>query len=108
MQIRIKEALANLNNVKDTFFELFSNHSISVELYKPINEDQQKPHERDEVYIIASGSGNFYLEEIKYEFEANDFFFVPTGKVYRFEEFTNDFLTWVIFLNPDNDKGKAN
>ncbi len=98
MQIRIKEALANLNNSKDTYFELSSNQSISGEIYKPINKDHQKPHERDEVYSIESGSGNFYLEEIKYEFGANDFFFVPAGKVHRFEEFTEDFSTWVIFL----------
>lgn len=98
MQIKIEEAISKLNNSKNTFLELF-NEDISIGIYKPESKDYQKPHDRDELYIIVSGYGNFYLEETKYEFEPNDFFFVPAGKVHRFEDFTKDFSTWVIFLN---------
>ena len=32
---------------------------ISVEMYVPIGTDRQGPHDRDELSIVAAGSGNF-------------------------------------------------
>jgi mannose-6-phosphate isomerase-like protein (cupin superfamily) len=107
MQIKIKEALANLKTSENTFLELFNNRSISVEVYKPVSIDYQQPHDRDEIYVIISGFGDFYLEEAKYEFQPHDFFFVPAGKVHTFSDFTDDFSTWVIFLNSDKENVKS-
>ncbi|AHM60686.1 cupin domain-containing protein [Flammeovirgaceae bacterium 311] len=58
------------------------------------------PHDRDEVYIIATGSGKFMLEEELTAFKAGDFLFVPAGANHRFVEFTDDFSTWVLFYGP--------
>jgi len=98
MQIKVQNALDKLSKSGNTFLELFKNGNVSLEIYKPVDKDYQKPHDRDEMYIIVSGFGNFYLEETKYGFEPNDLFFVPAGKAHRFENFTEDFSTWVIFL----------
>lgn len=43
------------------FVEFFKHGSMVVELYKPVHVDKQTPHTRDEVYIIASGSGRFHV-----------------------------------------------
>ena len=99
MQIKITDALVRLSKSENTFLELFNNEKVSLEIYKPVGKDYQKPHDRDEIYIIVSGCGNFYLEETKYEFAPNDFFFVSAGKAHKFDDFTEDFSTWVIFLN---------
>jgi quercetin dioxygenase-like cupin family protein len=33
-------------------------------------------------------------------FAPGDVLFVPAGTIHRFEEFTDDFRTWVIFYGP--------
>jgi mannose-6-phosphate isomerase-like protein (cupin superfamily) len=99
MQIKITDALGKLTDSGSTFLELFSNRNVGVEIYKPVNKDNQEPHDRDEIYIIVAGRGHFYLEETKYEFAPADFFFVPAGKAHKFTNFTEDFSTWVNFLN---------
>jgi mannose-6-phosphate isomerase-like protein (cupin superfamily) len=83
------------------FVEFFSHGSLVVELYKPDKADKQTPHTRDEVYIIASGTGRFFNAGTYVDFSPGDFLFVPAGAEHRFEEFTDDFSTWVIFYGPE-------
>jgi len=83
------------------FVEFFSHGSLVVELYKPDKVDKQTPHTRDEVYIIASGTGRFFNAGTYVDFSPGDFLFVPAGAEHRFEEFTDDFSTWVIFYGPE-------
>jgi mannose-6-phosphate isomerase-like protein (cupin superfamily) len=63
MQISTKSALEKLSDSNQLFLELFTHGSLSIEVYKPIEKDFQKPHEKDELYIIISGEGNFILME---------------------------------------------
>ena len=80
-----------------TFFE---HGTLSLELYKPDATDRQTPHERDEVYFIASGIGKFRIEDAEVTFRAGDFLFVPARASHRFSEFSPDFSTWVLFYGP--------
>jgi mannose-6-phosphate isomerase-like protein (cupin superfamily) len=54
---------------------------VSVELYAPRGSDTQSPHTRDELYIVASGSGMFRRADQMCEFEAGDLLFVPAHVV---------------------------
>ncbi len=83
------------------FIELFQHGSLAVELYAPRGRDAQKPHSRDEVYIVASGSGVFLIGEQRMPFKTGDFLFAAAGEVHRFEEFTDDFAAWVLFYGPE-------
>lgn len=83
------------------FVDFFSHGSLVVELYKPDGVDKQTPHTRDEVYIIASGSGRFFNAGTYVDFAPGDFLFVPAGAEHRFEDFTDDFVTWVLFYGPE-------
>lgn len=83
------------------FVEFFRHGSLVVELYKPDGIDKQTPHTRDEVYIIASSSGRFYNAGTYIDFAPGDFLFVPAGAEHRFEDFTKDFSTWVLFYGPE-------
>jgi len=74
--------------------------SMSVRYYAPHEQDRQMPHEQDEVYVVASGTGRFVNGNDRHGFAPGDVIFVPAGRVHRFEEFTNDFATWVIFYGP--------
>jgi len=95
------EAAAALENVATEFVTLLQQGSMKVEWYKPHNVDSQTPHRQDEIYVIASGSGTFYNNGERTPFGTGDVLFVKTGYEHRFENFTDDFATWVIFYGPD-------
>lgn len=100
MQISEKEALEKLLDSKQLFLELFTHGTLSVEVYKPNEKDLQQPHEKDEVYLVISGKGDFYSSGKTVKFQKGDFLFVPAGIEHRFENFSDDFSTWVIFYGP--------
>jgi len=98
--LALKSTQEKLQASGKEFVEFFSHGSLVVELYKPNKIDKQTPHTRDEVYIITSGTGRFFNAGTYVDFSAGDFLFVPAGVEHRFEEFTEDFSTWVIFYGP--------
>jgi mannose-6-phosphate isomerase-like protein (cupin superfamily) len=73
---------------------------MSVELFAPVGRDTQGPHSQDELYIVLRGSGTFSKAGELRPFEAGDVIFVEAGAEHRFETFTDDFATWVIFWGP--------
>ena len=100
-RLTINNVLKKLEKEGSIHEELFKHGSMSVEIYKPVGEDKQKPHTRDEVYVVASGAGFFVNGESREKFETGEVLFVPAGVVHRFEEFTDDFLAWVFFYGPE-------
>ena len=80
---------------------IFSHGSLVVELYTPVGHDPQKPHTRDEVYFVTRGNGYFFDGEHRQVVEAGSFLFVPAGRVHRFENFSSDFVVWVVFYGPE-------
>ena len=105
MKIATKDALQKLADSGHLFINLFSHGTLKVEVYRPDKVDLQNPHTQDEVYIVISGSGEFICGEDRFTFEANDFLFAPAGVVHRFENFSEDFATWVIFYGPEGGEG---
>lgn len=80
---------------------IFKHGSMEAELYTPLEMDQQKPHKRDEIYIVARGAGKFFNGAEYVLVQEQSFIFVPAGVEHRFEEFTQDFAVWVIFYGPE-------
>jgi mannose-6-phosphate isomerase-like protein (cupin superfamily) len=78
---------------------------VSIELYAPVEEDKQMPHDRDELYIVATGSGTFSRGDEVVPFGPGDLLFVPAHVSHRFESFTDDFKVWVIFYGDKRPKG---
>lgn len=100
MHLSLQDAAALLRDHPKPFIELFNGHGIAVELYAPKGRDPQQPHDRDELYVVTSGTGTFRNGETIADFEPGDLLFVPAGVVHRFETFSKDFATWVIFVGP--------
>ena len=95
----LADAMAALAGTTDgVFARLLERNDFDVSLYKPGGVDTQTPHLRDELYVVARGTGVFVLEAARQPFEPGDAFFVAAGKAHRFEDFTPDFATWVIFF----------
>lgn len=85
----------------ERFAKLFQHGTLEVEVYAPRGADPQKPHRRDEVYVVASGSGTFLCDGAREAFGPGDFLFVPAGVEHRFEAFSDDLAVWVIFYGSD-------
>lgn len=100
-KVSLDSSLKNLQKSGSEFIELFKHGSLLVEIYKPAKVDNQTPHSRDEIYVIASGSGEFVLEEERTTFSPGDVLFAPAGAEHRFENFTDNFVTWVFFYGPE-------
>lgn len=83
------------------YSELFSHGTLAVEIYAPKGTDLQQPHTRDELYIVAAGHGWFFVEGQRFQFGPGDALFAAAGEVHRFEDFTKDLLTWVVFYGPE-------
>lgn len=73
---------------------------VTIELYRPEGRDRQTPHDRDEFYMIVSGTGTFRREDETVAFGPGDLLFVPAWMEHRFETFSDDFATWVVFFGP--------
>ena len=83
------------------FRELFTHGSLAVEIYRPVGLDLQTPHARDEVYVVIAGHGEFVCAGERRAFAAGELLFVPAGVEHRFENFSHDFSTWVLFYGPE-------
>lgn len=107
MHIPVTLAQAQLQKAGALFKTLYTHGSLSVEIYKPDQTDLQTPHDRDEVYIVIAGTGTFKRGDEYFQFGPHDFLFVPAGVDHRFIDFTEDFITWVIFYGPVGGENKA-
>jgi mannose-6-phosphate isomerase-like protein (cupin superfamily) len=83
------------------YAELFRHGTLTVEIYAPKGTDLQQPHTRDELYIVAAGHGWFSVEGHRVPFSPGDALFAAAGEVHRFEDFTENLLTWVVFYGPE-------
>jgi mannose-6-phosphate isomerase-like protein (cupin superfamily) len=87
------------------YHEALRRGSVRLGLYAPRGPDTQGPHRQDELYIVVSGSGVFIKNGERRDFKDNDAIFVEAGAEHRFETFTGDFQTWVVFWGPDGGEG---
>ena len=100
-RLTLQHAEAALKNVPSEFVKVFEHGSLEVEFYRPERIDKQTPHSRDEIYVVVSGSGMFVNGDNREPFEAGEVLFVPAGVVHRFEDFSDDFATWVFFYGSE-------
>ncbi|MFC1689680.1 cupin domain-containing protein [Pseudomonadota bacterium] len=96
-------ALEQLSSqTEDRFLSLFKQNGVEIEIYQPVGHDPQQPHWCDEVYVVISGTGQFRNGDERNPFKPGDLMFVPAGVEHRFEDFSDDFATWVVFFgSPD-------
>lgn len=91
---------------------LMKHGTMTLRYYAPRGSDPQTPHEQDEIYIVASGSGTFALGKDQNSLERKRFgpgdaIFAPARWVHRFEDFSGDFATWVVFWGPKGGEAET-
>jgi mannose-6-phosphate isomerase-like protein (cupin superfamily) len=89
------------------FTVLMKHGTMSVEYFSPQKIDSQTPHRQDELYVIVRGHGQFNRNGEKLDCKAGDVLFVPAGMEHRFENFSDDFATWVIFYGIEGGESRV-
>ena len=102
-RVSVADALDSVSKIREGVPSAFcfEHGTLQVKMYRPAGTDLQKPHIRDEIYVIARGSGWFVNSGERHPFQTGDMLFVSAGVEHRFDEFTEDFCTWVMFYGPE-------
>ncbi len=82
------------------FATVMAGGTMSVEVFAPQGIDRQTPHAQDELYFVQAGTGQIVINGQRFDAAAGDAFFVAAQVEHRFENFSEDFLTWVVFYGP--------
>jgi len=80
--------------------EVFVDGDLEIRLYAPRGRDLQTPHDRDELYIVAAGHGDFRVDDRVERFAPGALLYVGAHQTHRFEDFSGDFAAWVVFYGP--------
>ena len=100
-KIALSEALRSVPTPDGKrFSERFAHGTLVVEIYAPRGTDPQKPHSRDELYVVIQGTGEFVYQGDRVPIAPGDVLFAAAGVPHRFEKFSSDFSTWAIFYGP--------
>jgi mannose-6-phosphate isomerase-like protein (cupin superfamily) len=107
-QVAARAAMAKLpQRGGKRFASAFRHGSLQVELFAPRGRDAQRPHIRDEVYVVIQGSGFYVNGTQRFAFRPGDMMFAAAGEEHHFEDFGEDFFTWVLFYGPEGGEKAA-
>jgi mannose-6-phosphate isomerase-like protein (cupin superfamily) len=104
IKLEFRAQAAHVAEAANPYLTLFERGDISVELFIPRERDTQGRHDRDELYIVITGKGTFRRDRELVRFAPGDVLFVGAHVPHRFESFSGDFKTWVVFFGPKRDK----
>lgn len=98
--------------------------TMELRWFSPTDYDPQTPHDRDELYVVVSGTGIFMravdscplgddlslpvMGADRVAFGPGDAIFVPAGTEHQFESFSDDFACWIVFYGPEGGEGHEN
>ena len=60
----------------------------------------QVPHQRDELYFVAAGTGRYRVEDRVTALGPGDLLFCAAHVAHGFEDISADFSVWVLFYGP--------
>ena len=98
IKLDFRSAAARVAEAANPYLVLFERADVTVDLFIPRESDNQSPHDRDELYIVVTGKGTFRRGKELVRFGPGDVLFVRAHEPHRFESYSGDFKTWVIFF----------
>ncbi len=95
---------------------MMAHGSMEVRWFRPHDDIQHQPHDRDEIYFVVTGTATFCRGNEAGAFEEHklsllgdervavapgDILFVPAGAVHTFANLSPDFAVWAVFYGPE-------
>ncbi|HUB11608.1 MAG TPA: cupin domain-containing protein [Acetobacteraceae bacterium] len=80
--------------------EVFVDGDLEVRFAARPTSGPQVPHQRDELYFVASGTGRYRVADSLTEVAQGDVLFCAAHLPHGFEDISEDFSVWVLFYGP--------
>ena len=84
--------------------EAFTDGDLEVRFTPGPSRGPQTPHQRDELYFVASGTGRYRVADSVTDVGPGDLLFAAAHVVHGFEDFSDDFAVWIVFYGPVKQK----
>lgn len=97
MHLPLTEALTAARARSDRYAVVRERRGLEVGLYAPAGSDPQSPHDRDELYVVVSGSATFVEAGRESVVAVGDAIHVAAHTEHRFTDLSADFAAWVVF-----------
>ena len=98
-----RNAAAAVGASSEAYAILEQRGSFTLGYYMPYPADEQHPHDEDELYIVAAGSGTFVVDGEPLSFAPGDALLAPAGSHHRFVDFSEDLALWFVFWGASAD-----
>ena len=80
--------------------EIFIDGDLEVRFAARPTNGPQVPHQRDELYVVAAGTGRYRVEDKVTAVGPGDLLFGAARVAHGFEDISEDFAVWVVFYGP--------
>ena len=80
--------------------EAFVDGDLEVRFTPRPSMGPQVPHQRDELYIVAAGTGCYRVDHRVTAVGPGDLLFAAAHSAHGFEDFSDDFAIWIVFYGP--------
>src|SRR5258708_5088865 len=80
--------------------EILVDGDLELRLYAPKGHDPQTPHDRDEFYVVATGTGRYRIEATEVAIAPGDMLFAAAHAEHGFVARGDDFSEWIVFYGP--------
>jgi mannose-6-phosphate isomerase-like protein (cupin superfamily) len=80
--------------------EVFVDGDLEVRFAARPTDGPQVPHQRDELYFVAAGTGRNRVEDNVTSVGPGDVLFCAAHVPHGFEAISDDFCVWVLFYGP--------
>jgi mannose-6-phosphate isomerase-like protein (cupin superfamily) len=80
--------------------EVFVDGDLEIRFAARPTNGPQVPHQRDEFYVVAAGTGRYRVEDRVSEVGPGDLLFAAAHVAHGFEDISEDFCVWVMFYGP--------
>ena len=81
--------------------EVFVDSDLELRFAARPTDGPQVPHQRDEIYFVAAGTGRYRVADTLTEVGAGDVLFCAAHVAHGFEDISADFSVWVLFYGPE-------
>ena len=80
--------------------EVFVDGDLEVRFAAKPTDGPQVPHQRDELYFVAAGTGRYRVEDTVTQVDPGDVLFCAAYVPHGFAAISEDFCVWVLFYGP--------